>query len=150
MAGKAERQQRIRELVERNQIDSQEQLQDLLLAEDLACSQTTLSRDLRELGLVKDSRRGYRIPPGSAVAPDALERLAREIAPRLVSADAGGSVAVLRAATGAAAVAAALDRAALPAVVAAVPCGEVVLVVTRSPADARHLASALRGRHRSR
>jgi transcriptional regulator of arginine metabolism len=146
MASKAERQRRILELVERNLIDSQDQLQDLLLAEDLACSQTTLSRDLRELGLLKDSRRGYRVPAGSAAAPDALARLAHDIAPRLVSADAGGSVAVLRTATGAALVATAVDGARLPAVVAAVPCGDIVLVVMRSPADARHLAAALRDR----
>ena len=52
MADKRGRQQRILELLAHNRIQSHEQLQDLLLAEDMACSQTTLSRDLRELGVV--------------------------------------------------------------------------------------------------
>jgi len=149
MAGKAERQRRILELIERNQIESQDQLQELLRVEDLVCSQTTLSRDLRELGVTKHAEQGYRVPSGGA-APDALERLAREVAPRLISADAGGNVAVLRATSGAAALAAELDAAGLPSVVTAVPCGNVVLVVTHSPAEARRIARALRDRRRRR
>jgi len=93
VAGKRGRQQRIVELLAHNRIESQEQLQGLLLVESLACSQTTLSRDLRELGVVKGDD-GYRAP-GGAFGEDTLARLIREIAPRLRSADASGSIAVL-------------------------------------------------------
>jgi len=145
MADKPGRQQRILELLAHNRIQSQEQLQDLLLAEDLACSQTTLSRDLRELGVVK-SAEGYRALGGSSVV-DGLARLAREIAPRLRASDAGGSVAVLRPDGGSASsVARAIEAARLPQVVAAVASDGVVLVVTRTPADSRRLISALRSR----
>jgi len=149
VAGKRERQRRIVELLAHNRIENQEQLQGLLLVEDLACSQTTLSRDLRDLGVVKGVD-GYRAP-GGAFAEDSLARLVRDLAPRLRSADAGGSVAVLRPReSDAASIARAFDAAALPQVIAGVACDGVVLVLTRTPADARQLASALGGRHRRR
>jgi transcriptional regulator of arginine metabolism len=149
VAGKRARQQRIVELLAHNQIESQEQLQGLLLAEDLACSQTTLSRDLQELGVVK-SADGYRAP-GGAFGENALARLVRELAPRLRSADAGGSIVVLRPLeSDAASLARAIETAGLPQVIASVACDGVVLVVTRTPADARRLASALGGRRQSR
>jgi len=149
VAGKRGRQQRIVELLTHNRIESQEQLQELLRAEDLACSQTTLSRDLHELGVIKGAD-GYRAPSG-AFGENTLARLSRELAPRLRVVDAGGSIAVLRAREGdATAIAAAIDTAGLPQVVASVACDGVVLVVTRMPADARRLVSALGGRHRGR
>jgi transcriptional regulator of arginine metabolism len=149
VAGKRGRQQRIVEILAHNQIENQEQIQQLLLAEGLICSQTTLSRDLRELGVVKDAD-GYRVP--DAVAGDnALARLARELAPRLLGADAGGSIAVLRPRErDASALARAIDTAGLPQVVASVACDGAVLVVARTPADARRLASALAGRRSRR
>ena len=148
MAGKRARQQRIVGILAHNQIENQEQIQQLLLAEGLVCSQTTLSRDLRELGVVK-SEDGYRVP-GGVVGENALARLAREFAPRLRGADAGGSIAVLRPReSDASALARAIDAAGLPQVVASVACDGVVLVVARTPADARRLASAL-ARRRSR
>ncbi len=147
MASRAERRRRILEIVAHNQIDSQEQLQALLAADGLECSQTTLSRDLRHLGLVKQAG-AYRAPPDREVAPAALEHLASDLAPRLRAVDAGASIVVLRTAGDPAGVAERIDRAAIPAIVAAVACGEIVLVVTRSPADARHVAAALQPRRR--
>ena len=146
MAGKRGRQQRIVELLAHNRIESQEQIQGLLLAEDLACSQTTLSRDLQELGVVKGAD-GYRTPSGG-FGENTLARLARELAPRLRAAEAGGNIAVLRPReSDASSLARAIDTAGLPQVIAGVACDGVVLVVTHTPADARRLASALGGRH---
>jgi len=147
VAGKRARQQRIVELLAHNRIENQEQLQGLLLAEELACSQTTLSRDLQELGVVKDAD-GYRVPTG-AFGENALARLARELGPRLRGVDAGGSIAVLRPREGdSASLARAIDTAGLPQVVACVACDGVVLVVTRTPADARRFATSLGGRRK--
>jgi len=146
VAGKRGRQQRIVELLAHNRIESQEQIQGLLLAEDLACSQTTLSRDLQELGVVKGAD-GYRTPSGG-FGENTLARLARELAPRLRAVEAGGNIAVLRPReSDASSLARAIDTAGLPQVIAGVACDGVVLVVTRTPADARRLASALGGRH---
>lgn len=149
MATKGARQQRILELLTHNRIDSQEQLQDLLLAEGLSCSQTTLSRDLRELGIVKGET-GYGAPRG-APGRDGLTRLARELGAELAASDAGGSIAVLRpAGADAGRLARAIEEAGLPQVVAALASDGRVLVVTRTPADARRLAAALRPRRSPR
>jgi len=149
VAAKRARQQRIVGILAHNQIENQEQIQQLLLAEGLVCSQTTLSRDLQELGVIK-SEDGYRVP-GGVVGENALAQLARELAPRLLGADAGGSIAVLRPRENdASALARAIDTAGLPQVIASVACDGVVLVVARKPADARRLASALAGRRSRR
>jgi len=149
VAGKRARQQRIVELLSHNRIESQEQLQALLLAEDLTCSQTTLSRDLQDLGVIKGAD-GYRAP-GGVFAEDSLVRLARALAPRLRAADAGGSTVVLRPqASDATSLARAIDAAGLPQVIASLACDGVVLVLTRAPAAARRLAAALGGRHPNR
>ena len=76
MANKNERQEAILELIEQHAIASQEELKQLLTARGWQVTQATLSRDLRELGVVRapteDGSR-YRLP----------ERLADETKPRL-------------------------------------------------------------------
>jgi len=141
---KAARQQRILELIARNRVESQEQLLDLLQAEGVECAQSTVSRDLRELGLYK-TEAGYRARHAAGAAPAALERLAGEVGPRILAVEAAGNLAVVRPAPGEGApTARAVEAAGLPQVVAALHCDDAVLIVARSPADARRVAAALR------
>ena len=65
MASKRERQQAIVRLIESSQISSQEDLKRLLAAEGLVVTQATLSRDLRDLGVVRapgDNGARYLLP----------------------------------------------------------------------------------------
>lgn len=65
MASKRERQQAIVRLIESSQISSQEDLKRLLAAEGLIVTQATLSRDLRDLGVVRapgDNGARYLLP----------------------------------------------------------------------------------------
>ena len=56
MSIKSVRLQKIMELIEHNRIDTQEQLQEMLREkEDIHTTQATISRDIKELGLVKVS-----------------------------------------------------------------------------------------------
>ena len=56
MSLKSVRLQKILELIEKNRIDTQEQLQQLLRdQENIQTTQATISRDIKELGLVKIS-----------------------------------------------------------------------------------------------
>lgn len=59
---KNDRQRRILEIVEREAIDTQEQLQQKLQEQGVTCTQATISRDIKELRLVKEltSSGGYR------------------------------------------------------------------------------------------
>jgi transcriptional regulator of arginine metabolism len=141
---KRERQQRIAELIARNRVGSHDELLDLLIAEGISTTQSTLSRDLREIGVVKGPD-GYRqIGPGSP-RPNVLRDLARSIRPLLQGWDTGGNIVVLRPARsdGAVEISARVSEARAPEVVASLACDGTVLVVARTPAQARELARRL-------
>src|ERR1700746_898450 len=77
---KAARQKTILELLHRGPIESQEELQGVLAKRGFDVGQATLSRDIRELGLVK-TYDGY--VPGSGISPGepvlpSVSRLVRE------------------------------------------------------------------------
>jgi len=146
---KRQRQEQILDLLSRNRIESQDELQDLLLAEGVQVAQSTLSRDLREIGVVKGSA-GYRVPLRDPAGPDRLPALSRSLGPRLASVDCGGNLVVLRLLAGedAREVAARIERAALHQTVAALACDGSVLVVARTQAYAREIVQGLRDRPR--
>jgi transcriptional regulator of arginine metabolism len=146
---KRQRHRQIVDLVSRNRVDSQDELLDLLQAEGVETTQSTLSRDLRELGIVKGSA-GYRIPNRDPAGPDTLRRLSQALRRRLLSVDWGGNLVVLgtAGADDAREVAARIERAKLHQVTAAVVCEERVLIVARSQAYARELLRRLRDRPR--
>lgn len=137
---KRERQTHIIEVLERNRIDSQEQFVDLLAAEGIMTAQSTLSRDLRELGVVKGPG-GYEAPRRDRSGPAALRQMVRTYANRLDSVDSGGSIVVLRTKDAAVAdeLARRVEELSLLRVVAAVSVAGTVLVLTRSAVDAREL-----------
>lgn len=145
MSDKRDRHDRIVDVLARNAIRSQDELLDLLLAEGVRVTQSTLSRDLRELGVVK-SEEGYRLPEGRGLREGALDDLAREIAERAAGFDGAGQMVVVRVADPAAAadVAARIESRGLYQIVAALPSATAVLVVARSAAHGRELMRALR------
>lgn len=51
---KNDRQRRILEIVEREPIDTQELLQQRLLEQGVSCTQATISRDIKQLHLIKE------------------------------------------------------------------------------------------------
>ena len=143
MNGKRQRQQRILEVLARNRIDNQEQLQDLLLAEGQSSTQSTLSRDLRELGIVKGPE-GYRVLAADSRRSDPLKLLKRSLRGMFAGVDAGGNIVVLRAKNeNARSLASELEKVQLHQVVCAVPCDDTVLIVTRTPAQAREVVRLL-------
>ena len=144
MSAKRERQQRVLDLIARNRIASQEELQDLLEAEGVATAQSTLSRDLREVGVVKGPD-GYRVLGGGTPRPNVLRDLARSIRPLLRGWDTGGNIVVLWPSETAnvADVARRVTEARAPEVVASLAGDGQVLVVARTPAQARELARRL-------
>ncbi len=74
MSGKKARQARILELVREKALTSQQELARHLRMQGLRATQSTLSRDIREIGLVK-ARGSYQVSPQSLVVPE--ERLVR-------------------------------------------------------------------------
>ncbi|HEU4911045.1 MAG TPA: arginine repressor [Actinomycetes bacterium] len=150
------RHRRIVELLETHRIRSQAELVRLLADDGVVVTQTTLSRDLDELGAVKirdgEGELVYAVPaeggdPTPRLAPvngESGGRLSRLAAELLVSADASGNLVVLRTPPGAAQfLASAVDRAALPDVIGTIAGDDTVLMISRDPAGGAALAGRM-------
>jgi transcriptional regulator of arginine metabolism len=135
---KSQRQAVIVEVVEREPIYNQELLRRRLRARGFDVTQATLSRDIKELGLVKRAADGSYQRAGVAdtartaeAAEAALRRTAREF---LRSFEQVQQLIVLKTDPGQAQILAlALDRASLPEIVGTIAGDDTILVVTRDP-----------------
>jgi len=147
---KHQRQHRVSKLLELRPIGSQSQLVDLLAAQGIEATQTTVSRDLEELGAVKVRLPGgdtaYALPelPNHQIAPgDHLRRVLGEWAVEIAHSQ---NLVVLRTPPGCAhVVGSALDRSGLDGVIGTVAGDDTVMVVVAEShggwAVAAHLAS---------
>jgi transcriptional regulator of arginine metabolism len=133
-------------LVREESVRSQEELQRLLSSRGFSTTQPTLSRDVRELGLVKTPR-GYALPGAPDPAADAqrrLARLARVLADSLLSVRTAGTLVVLKTPpAGAHPLARALDEAGLPEAVGTIAGDDTIFVAAVDAAAARALATRL-------
>lgn len=143
---KAQRHQKIVELVRAGGIANQEQLRDRLREHGHEVNQSTLSRDLRELGLVKGAR-GYLLPtPDAAAAPAPTRKLPTAISSFLLSAIPAQNLVVLKTAPGhAGALAVALDREPVAGILASLAGDDTILVITPDNATAANVAATLLG-----
>lgn len=138
------RRQRISEILSTHVVRSQEELRRLLAAEGFEVTQPTLSRDLDELGAVKVSGPDGVVYAMSLGATDAPARLQRVVADLLISAEASGTMLVLRTPPGAAHyLASAIDRAALPEILGTVAGDDTVFLVSREPEGGAAVAEQL-------
>lgn len=129
---KLERHSAILRIVREQRVANQDGLRQALRVTGIDVAQATLSRDIRELGLMKqaDPQGGsfYVIPLDGPIRPD----LSGTLRTWLVSFEGVGPLLVLRTAPGgASAVAAALDQAGWSELVGVVGTADTVLAVTR-------------------
>jgi transcriptional regulator of arginine metabolism len=124
---KAFRQGQILKLIRNKRILTQDDLaRELKLSQGIDATQVTLSRDIRDLGLLKTPE-GYRQVAAATPAPD-VESIAAEL---LQDVRVAQNLIVLRTSPGNAnALAVALDRADWPEIVGTVAGDDTVLVVT--------------------
>src|SRR5262249_35726639 len=144
---KARRQALILQMIDREPLHSQELLARRLQQRGFEVTQATISRDIKELGLVKRAGDGAYQRPG-AETPDpeatltALERAATEFLQHVERVQA---VLVLRTGRGQAqALAEALDRARLPEAVGRIAGDDTILVIARGGRAAAALAKRLK------
>lgn len=151
---KAARHDRIIALVAGRSVRSQSELSALLAADGIAVTQTTLSRDLEELGAVKlrapdGGSPAYVIPddgapPVRGITDTAPHRLIRLLGELLISAEPSDNLVVVRTPPGAAHfLASALDRAGLPDIAGTVAGDDTVLIVARESVGGSTLAARL-------
>lgn len=138
---KRRRQTAIKDIVEREAIRSQEQLRRCLVARGFAVTQATLSRDIKELGLVKRASDGaYQATAGDGAPSAMASLLQRALTEYLAGADAVQQLVVLRTGPGQAQLLAlAVDRARLPGVVGTIAGDDTILVIARDRRQAQSL-----------
>jgi transcriptional regulator of arginine metabolism len=134
---KAYRHGQILKLVRARHLHTQEELADALRLQGVAATQVTLSRDIRELGLVKTSEGYSQTASPSAPTVPGFDSIAREF---LLDVRAAQNLLVLRTPPGHAnALASALDNADWPEVAGTIAGDDTVLVVTSGAKAARSL-----------
>ncbi len=145
---KARRQALILDLVDRGLLHSQEELRRRLRQQGFAATQATISRDVKDLGLVKRAsdgayQRAGAAPPSAPVALVALERATATFARTIVQVR---ELIVIRTDAGQAQpLAIAIDRAQLPEVVGSIAGDDTILVIARTNRLAATLGKRLRG-----
>ncbi len=145
---KARRQKAIAELVQREVVHSQDQLRRRLKALGFVATQATLSRDIRDLGLVKRAADGaYQRQTGEAASPaaamSAFERATTEYAVRVAQVQ---HLIVVQTGRGQAQpMAEAIDRAELREVAGTIAGDDTILIVAWTTPRARHLLRRLKG-----
>jgi transcriptional regulator of arginine metabolism len=144
---KAFRQGLVLELVDREPITSQEQLRQRLKDRGIEVTQATLSRDIRDLGLVKRTADGAyrRTTAAEGAAPaDHSAALRRAVAELLRRYDAVQQLVVLRTeAAQAQPLAEAIDRAQLSDVVGTISGDNTILVICRGDQEAQSFTKQL-------
>jgi transcriptional regulator of arginine metabolism len=143
MSVKRFRQAAILDLVAHGTVRSQAELRRLLRARGIVATQATLSRDVRDLGLVKHAGDGAYLRTGVvAPADDGGDALHRAASGYLRHVDRVQQLVVLRTDAGQAqALAVAIDRSGSAEVVGTIAGDDTILVITR---DARRAAAFAR------
>ena len=135
----AQRREVLRELLQSGPASTQQTLVNALSAKGLHATQSSVSRDLRELGAIKTGH-GYELP-GAADNADELNNVAEFL--REISA-AGPNLTVIRTAIGAAQrVALALDRSGWPEMIGNIGGDDTVFVATDSAAAQKILIAKI-------
>ena len=143
---KARRQALILQLLDREPVHNQEQLRRGLRAHGVAATQATISRDIKELGLVKRAADGAYQRAAMLVPTAGATAMTRVLADSVTDADRVQQLVVLKTPPGQAnATAIAIDRARLIEIVGTIAGDDTILVVLRDLKRAAAFESRVRG-----
>lgn len=144
---KAQRLSAILDAVEHEAVRSQEQLRQRLAARGFVVTQATLSRDIKELGLLKRSSDGaYQPAAGEETPPPtALGSLGKALTEYLINVEPVQQLIVLRTGAGQAQILGlAIDRARMPEVVGTIAGDDTILIIARDAKNALAVVKKLR------
>lgn len=144
---KAQRLSAILDVVEHEAVRSQEQLRQRLAALGFVVTQATLSRDIKELGLLKRSSDGAYQPSSieETPPPTAIGNLGKALTEYLINIEPVQQLIVLRTGAGQAQIlGVAIDRARMPEVVGTLAGDDTILIITRDAKNALAVVRKLR------
>lgn len=144
---KTRRQSKILELIQKNEVETQEELLNYLLKEGFAVTQATVSRDIREMKLTKVAISGNR--QKYAVLNDSVENLSqkyiRVLRDGFISMDMAQNILVIKTVSGmAGAVCASLDAMNLHEIVGSIAGDDTIMCAIRTVEDTAMLMKRLR------
>ncbi len=143
MVSKKARQGRILEIIRGGGVRSQEELLSLLEKEAVRVAQATLSRDIRELGLVK-VRGSYQVS-GEAVVGPPDEVLRRTLGQYVIRTGLSGNIVMVKTSPGNAhSVGVVLDAAQWPEVLGTIAGDDTVFVLLRRSGSGKQLLGKIR------
>ncbi|OES44410.1 transcriptional regulator AhrC/ArgR [Domibacillus iocasae] len=133
---KGQRHIKIREMIANNEIETQDELVDLLREAGYNVTQATISRDIKELHLVKvplmDGRYKYSLPADQRFNP--LQKLKRSLVDCFVSIDSAGHFVVMKTLPGnAQAVGALIDNLDWEEIMGTICGDDTCLLICRAP-----------------
>lgn len=140
---KSWRQSQILELIDQEAVASQEELRQRLAARGIEATQATISRDLKDLGLVKRAGDGAYVRPGvERSSPATGEQLKKAIGTLVRGLERVDALVILRTDPGQAqSVAVLIDRVKLAEVAGTIAGDDTILIVCRGGAAAAALES---------
>ena len=143
---KNKRQHAIKEIIEANDVETQGELADLLLESGFKVTQATVSRDIKELRLVKAmSPSGqYRYMAGAAQGDEYLAKFYTIFSGSVISVDYAGNTCVVKCYAGMAqAACAAIDAMHFEGIVGTLAGDDTIFVLCRTPELTQQLKSSL-------
>ena len=149
---KAKRQALIREIVENQSIQTQEELADALAARGMVVTQATVSRDIKEMHLLKVLAEdgSYRYATMDKEEQGTSDRLIRMLADSVVGMDSANNLIVIRTLPGSAHVAGeAVDSLRWSEVLGTIAGDNTILVIARSNEDVEPVLRRFRALIRS-
>ncbi|WP_053367075.1 transcriptional regulator AhrC/ArgR [Bacillus sp. FJAT-27245] len=135
---KGQRHIKIREIITNNDIETQDDLVDELKGQGFNVTQATVSRDIKELHLVKvpllDGRYKYSLPADQRFNP--LQKLKRALMDAFVKIDAAGHLLVMKTLPGnAMAIGALIDNLDWEEILGTICGDDTLLIICRTPED---------------
>ncbi|UFJ42902.1 transcriptional regulator ArgR [Brevibacillus humidisoli] len=134
---KGQRHIRIREIIANNEVETQDELVDYLRDAGFNVTQATVSRDIKELHLVKvplaDGRYKYSLPADQKFNP--LQKLKRALMDSFIGVDHANNLIVMKTMPGnAMSIAALIDNLQWPEVVGTIGGDDTILIICRTDA----------------
>lgn len=141
---KGQRHIKIRELIGHQEIETQDELVYLLKAAGYNVTQATVSRDIKELHLVKvplpDGRYKYSLPADQRFNP--LQKLKRALTDSFVAIDSAGNLLVMKTLPGnAQAIGALIDHLDWEGIMGTICGDDTCLLICRTPVDAEEVSN---------
>ncbi len=135
------RQQKILDLIRKNKIRTHEQLVDELKAEGILVTQATVSRDIKELGIIKIQDEQGSIYAAAKEWDNSLTKFSGDI----VDVKCAMNIVVIHTKPGiASAVAAAVDNEMKPEIVGSIAGDDTIFIVVTDPETAENLTGRLK------